>query len=123
MRINGRDYRIPDMEDFNTVIQLEEKGINLLGLMGDIQNRFATSPLTTIRDETSVFTGLTKEESLAEIKKFISDGGTLIEYLAIIEEGVDELTASGEKAGFTKAVKTPQDHKPKATAKKLTTVK
>ena len=43
MIINGKNYIIPDLNDFNTVIQLEEKGINLLGIMGDVQNKFNTA--------------------------------------------------------------------------------
>jgi len=123
MIINGKNYIIPDLNDFNTVIQLEEKGINLLGIMGDVQNKFNTAPLTTLRDVTAIFTGMTKEESLTEIKEFISNGGTLIDYLKNITDGIEELVQSGEKTGFTKAVKTPQDRKPKATVKKLTEVK
>jgi len=122
MIINGKEYKVPDLNDFDVVLQLEEKGINLLGIMGNIQNSFNSSPLTTLRDVTAIFTGLSKDESIAEIKTFISSGGTLVDYLTIITDGVEELITSGEKAGFTKAVKTPQDHKPKATPKKLTAV-
>jgi len=123
MIINGKNYIIPDLSDFDVVIQLEEKGINLLGIMGDVKNKFNSAPLTTLRDVTAIFTGMTKEEALFEIKEFISNGGTLVDYLTIITEGIEELTLSGEKAGFTKAVKTPQDRKPKAKAKKLVEVK
>jgi hypothetical protein len=122
MIINGKNYRVPDLTDFDTVIKLEEQGINLLGIMGDIQNRFASAPLTTLRDVTAIFTGMTKEEAVTEIKTFIENGGSLIDYLTIITDGVDELMKSGEKAGFTKAVKTPQDHKAKSTAKKLSAI-
>jgi hypothetical protein len=118
MTINGREYKTPDLNDFDTVIRLEENGINLLGLMGDIQNKFNSAPLTTIRDMTSILTGMTKEESLSEIKEFVSGGGTLTDYMEIIAVGIEELVASGEKAGFTKAAKTPQDHKTKAAPKR-----
>jgi len=118
MRVNGKEYRIPDLSDFDTVLQLEEKGINLLELVTTTQDRIKTAPFATIRDVLACLMMSSKEEATQEIKDHIKNGGNLMDLMLEVVEDINGVATSGEKAGFSKAEKkTPQKRKPKATAK------
>lgn len=118
MKINGKEYSIPDLNDFETVCRLEEQGINLVGLMSNAGEKFNAAPFCTIREALAGFMGVSKDEASAEIKEHVKNGGTISELMEIITNEINELVVSGTKSGFSKAEKTPQDHNQKTTAQK-----
>lgn len=111
MRINGRDYRVPEL-GFNTVCDLEEKGISIYDIINPkvLKKKF----MSIIRAFVGLATGLEPEESSALIEEHLLNGGTMDGWL-------DEIIESVEKSGFfqqlvnRKNPKAPQDHKKKIT--------
>ena len=113
MKINGKEYETQDLDFTNVICDLEDIGIDIMGMTGD-----NIKPFTLCRAIISVYTG---EKDLKECGKILSEhlknDGTL-------EEILDPFTEAMERAGFGKAAEektSPQDHKaPKKTTKKKT---
>lgn len=103
--INGREYRIPEM-DFETVCQLEENGISLLG-MSEKNPKIATM----IRAFVAWIMDVPTQMASAEIQEHIRNGGNIMDLLTAI-------TTALETSGFSKGSRQsdsvrrfPQDHK------------
>lgn len=111
MRINGKDYRIPEL-GFNTICDLEEKGISIYDITNP--NVLRKKFMTIIRAFAGLATGLEPEEASYFIEQHLLSGGTM-------EGWLDEIIESVEKSDFfqklvnRKNSKTPQDHKKKIT--------
>ncbi len=111
MRINGVDYRVPEL-GFNTICELEDKGISIYDIISPkvLRKKY----MTIIRAFTGLATGLEPEETSFLIEKHLLSGGTM-------EGWLDEIIESVEKSDFfqklvnRKNPKTPQDHKKKIT--------
>ena len=103
--INGREYRIPEM-DFETVCQLEENGISLLSM-----NEKNPKIATMIRAFVAWIMDVTPQRASAEIQEHIQNGGNIMDLLTAI-------TTALETSGFSKGNRQndsvrrfPQDHK------------
>lgn len=111
MIINGKDYGNKELDFTNILCDLEDIGIDIMGMSdnGDIK------PFTLCRGIISVYTG---EKDLTECGKILSahlrNGGTFDDILNPFMEAM-------ESAGFggpaEKSTTTPQDHKEPAKAK------
>lgn len=83
MKLNGKEYKIPEL-DFNTVCQLEEHGIDLVG-----QN---AKPLTTLRAFVALAVGDT-EKAGKELEAHLANGGSL-------EDVMKEVNTVLQNSGF-----------------------
>lgn len=117
MRVNGKDYRIPDLNDFDTVLQLEEKGINYLELITTTRDKIKIAPFTTIRDVLACLMMASKEEATQEIREHIKNGGNLLDLMVEVIDDINGVAESGEQAGFSEAEKAPQKRKVKTAVK------
>lgn len=120
MLVNGKNYTLPDLNDFDTVLQLEEKGINFLDLISTTQDTFNAAPFTAIRDVLACLMVASKEEATQEIKEHVKNGGNLMELMNEVLNDINKLTKSGTDSGFSEAEKTPQKQKTKKTVKSVT---
>lgn len=103
--INGREYKIPEM-DFETVCQLEENGISLLGM-----NEKNPKIATMIRAFVAWIMDVPTQRASAEIQEHIRNGGNIMDLLTAI-------TTALETSGFSRGNRQndsvrrfPQDHK------------
>lgn len=108
--INGEEYQIPRL-DFDAVCELEERGVNLLGMSGKDMKL-----ATTTRGLIAWIMGTDLKTASREIEGHIQSGGDLGEIFAAI-------TAAMEDSGFLSqnkknVKKYPQDHRRKETPKK-----
>ena len=100
--INNNRYDIPEM-DFDAVCELEERGVNLIGM--DKSNFKAA---TTIRGLVAFIMNTDVKTASREIEAHIAGGGNIVELF-------DGLTFALEKSGFFNqgGKKQPQDHQSK----------
>lgn len=89
MRLNGRDYTIPEL-DFDAMCELEERGVYLLG-MDEKNPKFATM----IRGFVAWVLDVPEKEASHEIQEHILSGGSLVQIL-------EDITRAAEKGGFFK---------------------
>ena len=102
LRINGRDYQIPEM-DFDAVCELEERGVNLFGMENVEKNG---KMLTTIRGLVAWVMDTDLKTAGHEINEHLKNGGGLEEIIYGINGAIND-------SGFfqDKKPKRPQDHK------------
>lgn len=108
VRINGKDYTVPEM-DFNAVCELEERGINLLN-MGEGTPKIATM----LRGITAWVMGVDNNTAAKEIQEHIMAGGNIGEILDAINVAMDESGFFNENRD-QKSKKVPMDHQRKST--------
>lgn len=108
--INGEEYQIPKL-NFDAVCELEERGVNLLGMSGkDMKLATTTRGLIAWIMDTDLKT------ASREIEGHIQSGGDLAEIFTAISTAMEE---SGFLSQNRKNVKKyPQDHQRKETPKK-----
>ena len=100
--INGREYEVPEM-DFNTVVELEEKGVSLLSL-----NEQEPKIATMLRAFTAWIMKTTPERAGKEIQEHLKHGGSLVDLIQALTKALDESGFS--KGSAQKVTKLPQDH-------------
>lgn len=106
MRINGRDYKVQEL-DFNAICELEEKGVELLG-MSEKNPKLATM----VRGFVAWVMNVPAEVAAKEIQHHIQNGGSF--------EGIfNDITNAMDHSGFFKTSgqqeqpKRPQDFQKK----------
>lgn len=105
--INGNEYRIPEM-DFDTVCQLEENGISLLG-MDEKNPKIATM----LRAFVAWIMGVDTRRASMEINEHLKNGGNLVELITVITEALEESGFSRGNRRNASAVKEFPDHQKK----------
>lgn len=101
--INGEEYQVPKM-DFDAICDLEERGVNLLGMSSN-NPKLAT----TVRGLVAWIMGVDAKTASAEIEEHLKNGGNLVDIFTAISDAM-------ENAGFLsqqkkkKPKKYPQDH-------------
>lgn len=91
MRINGKNYRIPEL-DFDTVCNLEDAGISIF----DIRNP-RKKFMSIIRAFAALATGTSQEDASNLIQQHLLGGGTF-------EGWFEEITEAMEKSDFFQAM-------------------
>lgn len=108
--INGEEYQIPKM-DFDAVCELEERGVNLLGMSA--QNMKLA---TTVRGLVAWIIGSDPKTASKEIEGHIASGGDIAEIFTAISAAMEDSGFLSQNRNKTK--KFPQDHQRKGTQKK-----
>lgn len=117
MILNGKEYKVPQIDSYKDLVKLEAKGVKILALSSR-EFYDPSSMATSVVRGISYFTGLSFEEALDEVTNHIDNGDSLETVLAGLMKDIDAMEEYGSKQGFSKGVKTPQDHKkPKAVKK------
>lgn len=117
MILNGKEYPVPLIDSYKDLVKLEAQGRKLLALTSR-EFYEPTNIATSLVKGVSYFTGLSFEEALDEVSNHIDNGESLETVLDGLMKDIDAMEEYGSKQGFSKGVKTPQDHKkPKAVKK------
>ena len=98
MRINGKDYRIPEL-GFEQMCDLEDRGISLF----DISNP-GRKLLSILRSFVAIATGLDNESASELIEQHVYGGGNFDGWL-------DEINKAVEDSGFFQAVLKQEEKK------------
>ena len=106
MRLNGRDYTIPEL-DFDAMCELEERGVYLLG-MDEKNPKFATM----IRGFVAWVLDVPEKEASHEIQEHILSGGDLGQILKDIMKAAEK-GGFFKKSGQNQNQKRPQDFQKK----------
>lgn len=95
MKINGKTYKIPEM-DFNMICDLEEAGVSILEL--------DEKPISSLRGFLSVIGEMSLEEAGNEIQEHLMKDGS-------IDEIVTEVMLALVNSGFFQALLSPEEKK------------
>ena len=105
--INGKEYPIPEM-DFDTVCQLEENGISLLG-MDERNPKIATM----LRAFVAWIMGVDTRRASIEINEHLKNGGNLLELMTVITDALEDSGFSKGNRQIASPVKEFPDHRKK----------
>lgn len=108
--INGEEYQIPKL-DFDAVCELEERGVNLLGMSG--QNMKLA---TTTRGLIAWIMNTDLKTASREIEGHIQSGGDLAEIFTAISSAMEDSGFLSQNRRGPK--RHPQDHQRKAAQRK-----
>lgn len=107
MKLNGKEYKVPEIKSFKDIQILEMKGIKILALISrtfyDSEN-LATSVVKGI----SYYTGLTFEKALDEVSAAIDNGEVFDSLIESLLEDINEMEKIGAIEGFSKGAKAPK---------------
>ena len=106
--INGEEYQIPKM-DFDAVCDLEERGVNLLG-MSSKDMKLAT----TVRGIVAWIMDTDVKTASKEIEGHLRNGGDLAEIFTAVSSAMED----GGFLSRKREPKVPQDHQRKGNPKK-----
>ena len=95
MIINGREYRIPEL-DFNMICDLEEVGVSILNL--------EDKPISSLRGFLAVVGKMPIERAGVEIQEHLINGGE-------IDTLVTEIIEAMVNSGFFQALLSPEETK------------
>lgn len=117
MILNGKEYPAPEIKKHSDLVRYEAQGIKIMAL-ADGSFYDPVNIATSIVRGISYFTGLSFEEALNETDSHLDSGNSLDELLEELLKDTEKMKENGAIEGFSKGVKTPQDHKKPKTVKK-----
>lgn len=110
MRLNGKEYKVPEIKSFKDMVKLEEQGIKIMAL-AEMSFFNAENIATSVVKGISFYTGLSFEEALDEVSEAMENGETMKSILSSLAKDIEEMKIIGANEGFSKGTKVPQDHK------------
>lgn len=117
MNLNGKEYPVPVINKYSDLVKYEAKGIKIMAI-AEASFYDPTNTATSVVSGISYFTGLSFEEALNEVDAHLEDGNSLDDLIESLLKDTEKMKENGAIEGFSKGVKTPQDHKkPKAVKK------
>lgn len=84
--INGTVYNVKDLDFTNTMCEMEEQGIDVIGIMSGTNKQY----ISICRGLVSVITGLPAQSAGKLFTRHLANGGKLDEMLDIVSELMSE---------------------------------
>ena len=110
MNLNGKEYPVPVVEKYSDLVRYEAKGIKIMAI-AEASFYDPANIATSVVRGISYFTGLSFEEALYEVDSHLEAGNSLDDLLEEMLKDTEKMKENGAIEGFSKGVKTPQDHK------------
>ncbi|WP_310604870.1 hypothetical protein [Anaerosporobacter sp.] len=111
MKLNGKEYKVPQINSYKDLVKLEAQGIKIMALSnGEFYD--PENLATSIVKGFSYFTGLSFDAALDEVAEHIDNGGGLEAVLSDLTNDIESMKEYASNEGFSKGAKiAPQDHK------------
>lgn len=88
MRLNGKNYTMRNLGEYNVIADLEAKGCDL-SIVDNFRVKVTEKPLSALRSLIAVVCCITPEEAGKEIETFIKKGGTVQYLIHELDKEVD----------------------------------
>lgn len=88
MRLNGKNYTMRNLGEYNVIADLEAKGCDVC-IVDNFRMKVAEKPLSALRDLVAVVCCITPEEAGKEIETYVRKGGTAGDLIHELDKEVD----------------------------------